>query len=153
MAKKINRRSFIKKIILGIAGIEVGYLVYDTMQNKLVNDNKNSLFSAGKINSFEKNRIYPFTSEKFYLSVSDDGGFLAVSIKCTHLGCMVQAKNNRLECPCHASIFDKHGEVLSPPATRPLDIFPVIIDKGEILVDTQSPVRRKSFDKSQITYA
>ena len=148
----MNRRSFIKKATLGIVSIEAGYLTYDALQNKTAEDSNKNLYRAGKLNAFHKNKMYPFNSGKFYISVLEDGGMLAISIICTHLGCIVQANNNGFQCPCHASAFDKHGEVLSPPATRALDIFPISIDKGEILVDIHQPIRRKAFDKSQLTY-
>lgn len=84
-----------------------------------------------------------------------DGGLIAISSTCTHLGCTVQFKatDNRFECPCHASAFNKQGEVLSPPATRALDYFPVTIENQKVLVDVSRPVRRDQFDSSQITYA
>ncbi len=151
--KKINRRSFIKKILLGAAAVEIGYLTYDTLESKIMNKSKKELFKAGKIQDFEKNKIYPFSSGKFYLSVLEDGGMLAFSMKCTHLGCIVQSDGNKFECPCHSSVFDKYGRVLSPPATRALDIFPIKINNSEILVDTNNPIKRKSFEKSQISYA
>ena len=40
-------------------------------------------------------------------------------------------------CPCHASSFDITGDVLSPPAPRPLDIFPVRIENDIVKVDTR----------------
>ena len=149
----MNKRSFIKKVILGIAGLEVGYLVFDVVKNKSLGRRNSSWFSAGSIDDYERNRIYPFNSGKFYLSILDDGGILAISIVCTHLGCIVQTNNNGFICPCHASAFDKYGEVLSPPATRALDVFPIIIDNGEILVNINATIKRKGFDKSQLTYA
>jgi len=151
MSKKIDRRNFIKKAAIGLVGLEVGYLVFDALQNK-DNESSKSLFSLGKASAFEKNTMYPFTSGRFYLSVMEDGGMLAISIKCTHLGCMVRKSKNGFECPCHASAFDKYGEVLSPPATRALDLFPIHIENDELFVDTNSPIRRKKFDKSQLTY-
>ena len=153
MSEKINRRSFIKKAAIGIVTAEVGYLIYDALKNKESEEDGKTLFNVGNSNSFEKGKMYPFTAGKFYLSILDDGGMLAISIKCTHLGCMVRASKNGFECPCHASAFDKFGEVLSPPATRALDIFSIKIDKGEIVVDTHHPIRRKSFEKTQLTYA
>ncbi|GAA5127127.1 FAD-dependent oxidoreductase [Pseudonocardia adelaidensis] len=51
-----------------------------------------------------------------------DGGLHAVSMRCTHLGCLVRfnAAENSWDCPCHGSRFDVDGEVLEGPAVRPL---------------------------------
>jgi len=148
----MERRSFIKKAILGIVSLELGYLLFDAFKSKTIEKKDTDLFSAGKIAKFEKNKMYPYNSGKFYISVLEDGGMLAISIKCTHLGCMVQANDDGFLCPCHASAFDKHGEVLSPPATRALDIFPISITDGEIWVNTNKPIKRDKFNKSQLTY-
>ena len=82
----------------------------------------------------------------------EDGGFLALYRKCTHLGCTVPwvADRERFACPCHASVFDVRGDVLSPPAPRPLDLFPVRIENGIVKVDTRTPQRREAFDPSQV---
>ena len=152
MGEKINRRNLIKKAILTVISLEIGYFIFDVLKNKTSKKRNKEFFSAGKTDAFEKNKMYPFNFGKFYLSVLDDGAMLAISIKCTHLGCIVQVNDKGFLCPCHASAFDKYGEVLSPPATRALDIFPISIKKGEILVDVNNPVRRKRFEKSQLTY-
>jgi cytochrome b6-f complex iron-sulfur subunit len=55
-------------------------------------------------------------------------------------------------CPCHASTFDLRGEVLSPPAPRALDLFPVVIEGGIVKVDTARRVERSRFEPSQVTY-
>jgi Rieske Fe-S protein len=98
--------------------------------------------------------MYPFGSAHFFLHRFNDGGFIAVSSKCTHLGCAVQMKEGgqQLECPCHASVFNKKGEVLSPPASRPLDYYPIIFENGKVLVDIAHPVRRTKFETTQIKY-
>jgi glycine/D-amino acid oxidase-like deaminating enzyme/nitrite reductase/ring-hydroxylating ferredoxin subunit len=51
-----------------------------------------------------------------------DGGLHAVSMRCTHLGCLVRfnAAEVSWDCPCHGSRFDVDGEVLEGPAVRPL---------------------------------
>ena len=73
---------------------------------------------------------------------------------CTHLGCTVpwSEKERRFPCPCHASTFDETGEVLAPPATRALDLFPVAIEGGIVKVDTGRRIERARFDPSQVTY-
>jgi glycine/D-amino acid oxidase-like deaminating enzyme/nitrite reductase/ring-hydroxylating ferredoxin subunit len=53
----------------------------------------------------------------------DEGGILhGVSLRCTHLGCLVRfnAAERSWDCPCHGSRFDVDGSVLEGPATRPL---------------------------------
>jgi nitrite reductase/ring-hydroxylating ferredoxin subunit len=153
MSEKINRRKFLKKAAIGLVSIEAGYLLYDALRSKEQAKNENMLFNAGNLQHLEKNKMYPFASGKFFLSVMEDGGMLAISAKCTHLGCIVQSHGNGFQCTCHASKFDRYGLVKSPPATRALDIFPIKINNGKILVDIHHPIRRKSFDKSQLTYA
>jgi glycine/D-amino acid oxidase-like deaminating enzyme/nitrite reductase/ring-hydroxylating ferredoxin subunit len=51
-----------------------------------------------------------------------DGGLHAVSMRCTHLGCLVRfnAAETSWDCPCHGSRFDVDGGVLEGPAVRSL---------------------------------
>ncbi len=152
--KKITRRSFIKKAILTIVSLELVY-VFINLLKKGETKNKPNLYAAGEVELFEKGQLYPFSTERFYLYRLKDGGFLALSTTCTHLGCTVQykSKENKFLCPCHASAFDKTGNVLAPPATRALDILPITIDNGVIMVDISNPVKRAKHNSSQITYA
>lgn len=68
---------------------------------------------------------YPFNSRTVLsyipaVIIHDKDGFQAVSLECTHLGCMVEARNFGFECPCHGSRFDLDGAMLKGPATRNL---------------------------------
>lgn len=59
-------------------------------------------------------------------SFRDEDGLLhEVSAFCTHLGCVVEFNNSELtwDCPCHGSRFSVNGNVLSGPATEPLEPF------------------------------
>ncbi len=51
-----------------------------------------------------------------------DGVAHAVSLRCTHLGCLLRfnAAETSWDCPCHGSRFDVDGEVLEGPAVHPL---------------------------------
>ncbi len=48
---------------------------------------------------------------------------LAISSKCTHLGCTVlyDLEKKQFHCPCHGSVFDIHGRRISGPARKPLE--------------------------------
>lgn len=62
-------------------------------------------------------------------------GFIAVSMKCTHLGCTVEKPGETFECPCHGSRFDEFGKVTRGPATRDLPQLEVIeTEDGNLIV-------------------
>jgi Rieske Fe-S protein len=53
----------------------------------------------------------------------DAAGILhAVSLRCTHLGCLLRfnGAETSWDCPCHGSRFDVDGTVLEGPASKPL---------------------------------
>ena len=155
-----SRRSFLKKL-WGVLGIVAGAEVIAAFADFFVSGKRDegtalqNLVLAGNVTDFKMDSVFPFRSGKFYLVRFNDGGFMAISLKCTHLGCSVIWNDEKKEfiCPCHASSFDRVGEVINPPAPRALDIFPVIIQEGKVKVDVAHEQRRKKFDKSQITYA
>jgi glycine/D-amino acid oxidase-like deaminating enzyme/nitrite reductase/ring-hydroxylating ferredoxin subunit len=51
-----------------------------------------------------------------------DGTLHAVSLRCTHLGCLLRFNDaeHSWDCPCHGSRFDVDGTVLEGPASRSL---------------------------------
>ena len=113
-----------------------------------------SLVVAGPVADFAPSSVRAFPAGRFYLVRLADGGFLALSSRCTHLGCSVpwDAKEGRFPCPCHASVFDLRGEVLSPPAPRPLDLFPVLLEGGIVKVDTSRRIERTRFEPGQVAH-
>ena len=52
-----------------------------------------------------------------------DGAVHAVSLRCTHLGCLLRfnSAETSWDCPCHGSRFDVDGRVLEGPAVDPLE--------------------------------
>lgn len=63
--------------------------------------------------------IVPFPEHKVALLVKIDR-LAAISLECTHLGCLVNPTERGFYCPCHGSEFGPRGEVYSGPATRDL---------------------------------
>lgn len=103
-------------------------------------------FSPGTVSYVQKGR--------FYISRQEDGGYLALWQRCPHLGCVVPWKEaiDMFLCPCHSSLFNPQGEVVDGPAPRPLDLFPIKFLDGKLVVDTNNPIQRKSFDSEQLFY-
>ena len=155
-----GRREFLNKLWKGLGIIAVvefaavffGFLF--TGRDEKENEKPKRLFDAGNINSFQKNSVTVFRGGRFYLVKLDDGGFLALSLRCTHLGCSIEWEEdkNRFICPCHASAFEINGNVQNPPAPSALDYFPVVIQNGKIMVDIGTKLTRNRFSKDQAAY-
>lgn len=74
--------------------------------------------------------------------VSTSEGIAAMSLVCTHLGCIVQQASEGFVCPCHGSKFDREGNVKGGPAPRPLKWIQVSqAADGELIVDTATEVK------------
>lgn len=67
-------------------------------------------------------------------------GIYAVSLICTHLGCIVKPLANGFECPCHGSVFGPDGGVRKGPAPKPLAWLKVTGSAGTYVVDEGSAV-------------
>jgi cytochrome b6-f complex iron-sulfur subunit len=153
----IVRRDFLRlgwTVLAGAAAIEAGLVSLGFFLPRLSEGEFGSVFKCGAVDKFPKGSVTPFNEGRFYLARADDGGFLALYRKCTHLGCAVPWDQTKKQfiCPCHASVFDQTGAVLNAPAPRPLDLFQVTIAGGEVLVDTGKQISRDRFDKSQLIY-
>jgi cytochrome b6-f complex iron-sulfur subunit len=155
------RRSFLARIAAlfgGLALLEAGWIAtsfFGARRKASAAPDKSVELIAGPIERFEPGSVTAFGEGHFYLARLEDGGFLALHRKCTHLGCTVpwSANEQRFSCPCHGSAFDIRGDVLSAPATRALDRFAVKIDNGVVKVDTSRPIRRAVFEVEQVTRA
>lgn len=155
-----GRRNFLARLLAGLgvlAGLEAAWIAVSTLgaRRRAATMDGTGLLEAGPVGRFAPGSVTPFPEAELYLARLDDGGFLALHRKCTHLGCSVpwRPDEQRFACPCHASAFDIRGAVLNAPATRPLDLFAVEIEHGRVLVDTSRKMRRAAFDPEQVARA
>jgi menaquinol-cytochrome c reductase iron-sulfur subunit len=92
--------------------------------------------------SFQRKRIdgWKVTSEKTtaWIVRQAENQVVAYSPQCTHLGCTYhwEDRTHTFVCPCHSSEFSIDGDVLSGPASRPLDRYPVKIETRQIKIRT-----------------
>ncbi len=71
------------------------------------------------------------------LLISKQGGFSALSLVCTHLGCTVEQAENGFRCPCHGSHYDAQGIVERGPARQSLKRLKVeVSSQGHVLIHT-----------------
>ena len=156
-----SRRVFLKKLWMGLgilAGAEfigavTGFLFSGKGNSKETETKK--LIEAGRVDSFKPDSVTPFRGGRFFLARLGNGGFIAISLRCTHLGCSInwEEDKKRFICPCHASAFSIDGDVLNPPAPKALDYYPVIIENGIVKVDVGTRKQRERFNKDQLTFA
>ena len=152
-----SRRAILWKAWIALAALAVAetvWVILDFLRpRKSGIDDPASVLTAGPVDRFQADSITAFPEGGFYLARLEDGGFLAVSRECTHLGCTVPwvEDEHRFICPCHASAFDIRGAVIQAPAPRALDLFEVRIENRIVKVNTAKVARRRSFDASQVT--
>lgn len=82
--------------------------------------------------------VVEVAAARSYLTKVDDE-IVAISQKCTHLGCKVPfcESSGQFECPCHGSKFNRAGEYRAGPAPRGMDRHPTEIGAdGLVYVDT-----------------
>ena len=109
---------------------------------------------AGPVAAFAPGSVTAFPRGRFYLVRLEDGGFLALSRRCPHLGCTLPwiEAENRFVCPCHASAFDIRGDLLRSPAPRAMAVHPVHIENEIVSVDAGQVRERDRFETTQVVY-
>ena len=160
-AEKTGRREFFSKLwsILGLVALaELAFFTLSMLRpgKKFQKENPSANIKvAGNVEDFTVNSVTADRVNKYFLVRFDDGGFLALSLICSHLGCSVlwDIPKKQFICPCHSSAFDKSGNVINSPAPRALDYYPVIIEAGRVKIDLSQKKKRKKFEKDQVTYA
>ena len=153
----LSRRDFLKvawMFLGGVAALETAGVFISYLQPRLAEGEFGSIIIPGKVDDFPPNSVTHIPNGRFYVVRTNDGGFLAVYHRCTHLGCTVpwDQTAQKFVCPCHNSQFNREGVVENPPAPRPLDLFALTIEDGELKVDTGNIIQRQTFETAQVVY-
>lgn len=71
---------------------------------------------------------------KIIVAQPTSGQAVAFSAICTHMGCTVAPSGNKLNCPCHGSVFDAlTGKNIAGPAPKPLPAVDVHVAGGNVV--------------------
>ena len=118
-------------------------------------------FRVARSGQVDDNTVRRFFVKDVELAVSRwEGKVYITSNYCTHLDCLLSSgkvTDDGLLCSCHGSVFDfDSGEPISPPATKPIRIYPSREEGGEIFVGLEpdaavqeGPRRRAAFEASR----
>lgn len=141
---EIDRRAFFTKIGLGSLGIAAaGTIVfsYEYLSPNVLYE-PSAIVNAGKVESFAVNSVTMDVNSGIYL-VRADEGYFALSMVCTHLGCLTAWNQDLgiIACPCHGSKFKRTGEKIEGPAPKPLPWLRIwTSDDGDLMVDRSSEI-------------
>jgi 3-phenylpropionate/trans-cinnamate dioxygenase ferredoxin subunit len=96
---------------------------------------------VGKAEHVEPGELAAFDIGGTRIAVANvDGQLFAIDEMCTHERCSLVEEGTLegpvLTCGCHGAQFDvRTGQVLAPPALEPLRVYPLHVDRGEIIVE------------------
>lgn len=145
----LPRRDFLGLAGLWTAGVAIlGSLVgMARLTRPAVLPEQGRRFRIGRPEDFAAGatRVVP---EQKVLVVSDERGIAAISLVCSHLGCIVSKTEQGFACPCHGSAFDGDGRATAGPAPRGLPWYDVSVGiDGRLVVDAGREVAPGTFLK------
>ncbi len=129
-------RGFLSLWGLGAAVVGVSYLKAPERERRpsegMIRCGSFSALAIGEV------RFIRHGSEPFFVTRVSEKEILALPAVCTHLRCILEwsEASDSFRCPCHRGAFDREGNVLSGPPTRPLVPHRVEIQGDEIVVHT-----------------
>lgn len=94
---------------------------------------------------YRPGQVVYHSAQKLFIG-RDQEGFLCLSARCTHLGCLVvwNRDHRMFLCPCHGGKFDAEGRNVEGPPPRPLDQFGLGLDDNGFLVVDQDRIIKRS---------
>jgi cytochrome b6-f complex iron-sulfur subunit len=134
-------------IVAEVAGIVLAYVAPDR-------GGAGARVSCGRAEDYKPGEVRLIPEVHLYV-IRRDEGFLALSQRCTHLGCLVPWDEERraFHCPCHGGGFDEKGLVTAGPPPRPLDVVALEIDNGELIADTGNTKTRRGWSDEHVVKA
>ena len=135
----MNRKSFLRKMSLTLSAI-AGLIAGISLLRQLYPPSfiRGLRLKIGKLHEYPIDN-YTFVDKNNLFVYRDHEGVKAVSAVCTHLGCTLHRSTDGFVCPCHGSVYNNNGQVLSGPAPTDLKWYKVeespdgnlVVDKNE----------------------
>ena len=147
--EKISRRELLKGVAAAGGGVALLGTLQSTAQADAPSDAPTIVWvnagPLGDMNVGDMKRIVlpdPAAKEVIYVRRASDKDYAAFSARCTHHGCVIgyDAARTTFTCPCHGAQFNDLGQVIKPPARRPLNALATKFDKdGNLWVSAPPP--------------
>lgn len=153
---KVSRRQFLNYSLMGVGGFMaaamVSPMIRSALDPALASSEESEFISVVPVdeitNEPQRYTFKKIVEDAWYTSeqtqtawiYKDGKDIVALSPRCTHLGCTVDWNSNteypnQFFCPCHHGRFEKDGKnIANTPPTRPLDVYELSIKDGIILL-------------------
>jgi cytochrome b6-f complex iron-sulfur subunit len=142
--KRFDRRRFLTLVAQGSLGAAAVVAIGQVIRFLSFEppDSTSMVIPVGQPKNYPRNSLLYAAEARVYIG-HDAQGLYALDAVCTHLGCLVERKEEGgFVCPCHDSHFDAQGRVETGPATQPLRYLHLWLDEeeGQLFVDRTQPV-------------
>ncbi|MGC8595606.1 MAG: ubiquinol-cytochrome c reductase iron-sulfur subunit [Candidatus Kryptoniota bacterium] len=141
MDNSSDRRKFLKRLLGFTSTILAAYIIYPIIRflnppSVLLQEKSTVEVATTSELRPDSAKFFEFLDKPAVLVHLPDGGYEALSAKCTHLGCTVEFEPKRdiFYCNCHGSEFGIDGSVLKGPAVSPLPKYFVSINGNKVFV-------------------
>lgn len=147
--KPVARRDFLGLAGLWTAGVAIvgSILGMARLPKPRVTPEASSRFRIGRPADFPPGTVKTIAAYNVRIEATEEG-IAAISLVCTHLGCIVKKSKTGFDCPCHGSRYDDYGKVTRGPAPASLKWLEVSQGAdGNIVVDNSRYVKMKTYVK------
>lgn len=138
-----SRRNFLSEALISWISLTLLPAFYAIVEYIIPPRSKESIITNVHVAKFAdlplgSGRIIRVNKKAVALVKTQEGQVKAFSAVCTHLGCIVQYKEDKknFQCNCHGSVFDLSGKNIAGPAPKPLSPFRVDV-KGDAIFISQ----------------
>jgi len=137
---KRGRRNFLLRLSWGGFGLCLATFFAAVLKFflPLVSSRPSMAVQVGFPEDYQAGQVVYHRGHKLFV-LRDGNGFMALSARCSHLGCMVVFNDDHhmFLCPCHGGKFDVRGQNIEGPPPRPLDALALRLDDNGFLVVNQ----------------
>lgn len=136
-----SRRGFLKLSAVSAGLFAASCASIDVPKEMFENKSKLLLKGANPARLSEplSGGVYPYGDREAVVLRTVTGELRAFDAKCTHWGCTVEFKGDRIVCPCHKGTYDFDGQVTAGPPPRGLTPLEVIEEGGKLFVSYEAP--------------
>ncbi len=138
----MERRNFLRNIFGGTLILWIGGIFYFLFSYLSYGRKRKEVFPRAKISLNEispsKPSLITIGNEHVWVIEKEKSIFTAISAVCTHKRCILdwEKERERFVCPCHKGIFDKEGNPIFGPPSKPLKRFNVLKKGDQIIVSS-----------------